>query len=322
VQPERELRCVHRWLGMGDGTPAERTASMLTAFESVLFEERPDVVLVSGDDEAALAAALAAAKLAIAVAHLGSGMRSWDWTLPEEINRAVIDRLSDTLFTYFPEANENLAQEGVPTGRIHRVGNTRIDVLRRYEAVARRRAAWADHGVHEREYTLVALRHAAGLRPPGRLERLISGLEGLGRDGDVLLLCHPATRDELESDRATALLSAAGVRCIGPTGYVDTLSLFAGAGAIVTDACAVQEEASALGIPCYTLHAATASTVTLTHGTNVLLGDDPTALASARPTGASPTPAAIPLWDGRAAERVADAIVANYTLVSAQAEDR
>jgi UDP-N-acetylglucosamine 2-epimerase (non-hydrolysing) len=320
--PETELTCVHRWLGMGGGTPAERTAAMLTAFETVLFEEQPDLVVVSGDDEAALAAALAAAKLAIAVAHLGSGMRSWDWTLAEEINRSVIDRLSDTLFTYCAEADDNLASEGIPSGRIIGVGNTRIDVLRRYETLARKRAAWAAYGATERDYTLVTLRRPEGLRAPGRIEQLVSALDNLARDGAVLLLLHPATHDELGSERATALLSAAGVRCVGPAGYLDTLSLEAGAGAIVTDACAVQDEASALGIPCYTLLDATASTVTLTHGTNVLLGDDPAALTAARPSGWDPTPAAIPLWDGHAAERVADALVANYTLSSAQAEDR
>jgi UDP-N-acetylglucosamine 2-epimerase (non-hydrolysing) len=326
-RPEREheqpveLTCAHRWLGVGGATPAERTAAMLTAFESILFEEQPDLVLVCGDDDAALAAALAAAKLAIAVAHLGSGMRSWDWTLPEEINRSVIDRLADTLFTYFSEADANLEQEGVPAGRIHGVGNTRIDVLRRYESIARKRADWTAYDAHKQAYTLVALRRSEGLRQPGQLERLASGLEGLTADGKVLLLNHAATRDELQSDRATALLSAAGVRCIGPLGYVDTLSLLAGARTIVTDAAAVQEEASALGVPCFTLMAATASTITLTHGTNVLVGEDPSALATMRPPVWDPTPAAIPLWDGHAAERVADALVANYTLATAQAEE-
>src|SRR5918994_1888273 len=147
--PADDMTCVHRWLGMGRGTPAERTAGTLTAFESVLFEEQPDLVLVCGDDDSALAAALAAAKLTIAVAHLGSGMRSWDWTRPEEINRSVIDRLSDTLFTSFAEANDNLAHEGVPTGRVHAVGSTRVDVLRRCEAGARRRAAWRAYDVEE-----------------------------------------------------------------------------------------------------------------------------------------------------------------------------
>jgi UDP-N-acetylglucosamine 2-epimerase (non-hydrolysing) len=320
--PAVELTCVHRWLGVGPGTHAGRTAELLTAFETVLFEERPDVLLVSGDDDAALAAALAASKLHVAVAHLGSGLRSWDWTLPEEINRTVIDRLSDTLFTHSADARENLAQEGIPAGRIHDVGNTRIDLLRRYEAKALRRAAWANFGATARNYTLVSLRHPDGLRAPGQIEQLASALDGLKAHGSVLLLLHPATRAEFESNRAAAMLSAAGVRYIGPAGYLDTLSLLAGAGAIVTDASAVQEDASALGVPCYTLLATTPATVTLTHGTNILVGEDPTALAIARPFGVDPTPAAIPGWDGRAAERVADALVANYALFSAYAEDR
>ena len=317
-----ELTCVHRWLGMGGGTPAERTAATLTAFESVLFEEQPDLVLVCGDDDSALAAALAAAKLTIAVAHLGSGMRSWDWTRPEEINRSVIDRLSDALFTSFSEANDNLAHEGVPVGRVHAVGSTRIDVLRRCEAHARRRAAWRLHGVEEGGYTLVALRRGDSLRAPGRLEQLASALGELTRNCDVLLLGHAATRDVLESERSTALLSAAGVRCVDAAGYVETLSLECGAGAIVTDSCSVQEEATALGIRCYTLLDATPSTVTLTHGTNVLLGEDAAGLRAALPAGGDPTPAAIPLWDGRAAERVADVLVANFTLSTVERQTR
>ena len=308
---------------MGVGTPAERTAATLTAFESVLFEEQPDLVLVCGDDDSALAAALAAAKLTIAVAHLGSGMRSWDWTRPEEINRSVIDRLSDTLFTSFAEANDNLAHEGVPTGRVHAVGSTRVDVLRRCEAGARRRAAWRAYGVEEGGYTLVALRRGDALRATGRLELLASSLGDLARSCDVLLLDHEDTRDVLQSERATALLSAAGVRCVGSApSYVETLSLECGAGAIVTDTCSVQEEATALGIRCYTLLDATPSTVTLTHGTNVLLGEDAAGLRAALPTGCDPTPAAIPLWDGRAAERVADVLVANFTLSTIERQSR
>jgi UDP-N-acetylglucosamine 2-epimerase (non-hydrolysing) len=309
-----EMTCVHRWLGMDGETPATRTAAMLTAFEAVLFEEQPELVVVSGDDDAALAAALAAAKLTIAVAHLGSGMRSWDWTRPEEINRSVIDRLSDTLFTSFAEASENLAHEGIPAERVHAVGSTRVDFLRRCQARARSRAVWREYGVEEGHYTLVALRRGDLLRAPGRLDQLTAALGDLARNCDVLLLSHEGTRETLASERATALLSAAGVRCVDAASYADALSLAAGAGAVVTDTCSVQEEATALGVRCYTLLNATPITVTLTHGTNVLLGEDPAELRAALPTCADPTPAAIPLWDGRAAERVADILVANFTL--------
>jgi UDP-N-acetylglucosamine 2-epimerase (non-hydrolysing) len=311
---------VHRRLGIGRGSHAERTAEMLVGFERVLLEQRPEIVLVTGDDDAALAAALAAAKLDIAVGHIGAGLRSWDWTLPEEVNRSVIDRLSDTLFTPSTDAGTHLLEEGIPDGRIHRVGNTRIDMLRRYEAHARTRAAWRDHGVDERDYTLVALQRPASIAPADRLERIARHLEEVARDSTVLLLVHPRTREVLES--VSARLAAAGVRQASAAGYLDALSLEAGAGAIVTDAGAVQDEASALGVPCYTLQPTTARTVTLTHGTNVLLGDDPAALESVRPTGWAPTPAAIPLWDGRAGERIAEALVANYTLAVAFAEDR
>jgi len=317
-----ELGGIHRRLGVGAGTHAERTAATLTAFEALLLEERPDVVIVAGEDDAALAAALAAAKLQIAVAHLNSGLRCWDWTQPEEVNRVVIDRLSDTLFTSSAEAGTNLCDEGVPEGRIHPVGNTRIDTLRRYEAHARARAVWAAHGAGEREYTLVALQRRESLEPIEHLARIAAALEELAATGPVLLLAHTRTRAALEGEEASALVSAADVRRVGPLGYLASLSLHAGAGAILTDASAVQEEASALGVPCYTLLPTTARTVTLTHGTNVLLGDDVAEIACVRPTRWAPTPAAIPLWDGRAGERVADALVANYTLAAAYAEDR
>jgi UDP-N-acetylglucosamine 2-epimerase (non-hydrolysing) len=307
---------------LGGGTPTERTAATLISFESVLFEEQPDLVIVSGDDDAALAAALAAAKLTIAVAHLGSGTRSWDWTRPEEINRSVIDRLSDALFTSFTEASENLAHEGIPAERVHAVGSTRVDVLRRSHSRARRRAAWRAYGVEEGRYTLVALRRGDSLREPGRLDQLTSALGDLARTCDVLLLGHEATRDVLQSERATALLSAAGVQCVEASSYLDALSLECGAGAIVTDACSVQEEATALGIRCYTLLDATPNTITLTHGTNVLLGADAAELHAALPTCADPTPAAIPLWDGRAAERVADVLVANFRLSTVESQRR
>lgn len=314
------LTGVHRRLEVGPGTHAERTAAMLVVFERMLIEERPDVVVVAGEDDAALAAAVAAAKLEMAVAHLSAGMRSWDWTLPEEINRSVIDRLSDLLFTSSADATANLRQEGVPDGRIYAVGNARIDMLRRSESGARARRAWREHGVDERGYVLVALQHPASVAPRERLERIASALAHVSTDTSVLLLPHARTSAMLDSEQAQALLAAAGVRLLGLTGYLDVLSLQAGAGAVVTDGGPLQEEASALGVPCFTLRHATARTVTLTHGTNVLLGDDPDAITSVRPSPWAPTPAAIPLWDGRAAERIADALVANYALSTASAE--
>jgi UDP-N-acetylglucosamine 2-epimerase (non-hydrolysing) len=252
----------------------------------------------------AVAAAMAAAKAGIAVAHLGSGLRCWDWRLPDEINRTLIDRLSDTLFTFSEEAGANLREEGVPEGRIHAVGNTRIDMLRLYESRARGLAAWKAYGVIAYDYVLVAMQQ------PGNLERIADGLRELSATCPVLWLRHPRT----DSDSGCRLLREAGVRCIGPATYIEALSLQASAGAVVTDAGTVQEEASALGVRCYTLMSTTPRPITLTHGTNILLGDDPAALESVAPTRWAPTPAAIPRWDGHAGERAAEVLAINYTL--------
>jgi UDP-N-acetylglucosamine 2-epimerase (non-hydrolysing) len=304
-------------LGITAGTHAERGAAALIAFEALVLETRPDVVLVAGEDDVVVAAALAAVKLEVAVARLGAGLRCWDWTLPDEVDRAVADRLADTLFTCNEEAAGNLRAEGVPDGRIYAVGNTRIDLLRRHEAAARAAAAWRACDVQEHGYTLVTLHRAASVATAGRVAAIAAALGELAQAGPVLLVQHPSTRAVLEGDDARALLAAAGVRSVDPRDYVERLSLMAAAGAIVTDAGTVQEESSALGIRCFSLGRTTAHTITLTHGTNALLGDDPSEISAVRPSRRAPTPAAIPMWDGRASERVADALAANYSLASA-----
>lgn len=302
---------VDRWLRISAGSHAERTAAALTSFEAVLLETAPEVVVVAGDHDAAVGASLAAAKLEIAVAHIGAGLRSWDWTVPEEINRSVVDRLSDTLFTSTPENEANLLGEGVPDGRIHAVGNTRIDVLRRYQERARHRAAWWPHGAIEGGYILVLL---CGAQTPERLTQIANALQGPATAGPVLFLAHPAIEATLRGPAVTGAFASSNVTCVGPLCYLDRLSLQVGAGALVTDCGAYQEEATALGVPCYSLQSTASQSGTLTHGTNVLLGDDPAVLTSVRPSNSAPTPAAIPLWDGRAGERIADTLIANYAL--------
>jgi UDP-N-acetylglucosamine 2-epimerase (non-hydrolysing) len=303
-------------LAIAAGTHAQRGAAALIAFEALMLDVRPDLVVVAGEDDVVVAAALAAVKLGVAVARLGAGLRCWDWTLPDEVDRTVADRLADTLFTCNEEAAGNLRDEGVPEGRIYAVGSTRIDLLRRHDAAARALAAWRAYDAQEHAYTLVALH-----RPADRVAAIAGALAGPAEAGPVLLAQHPRTRDLLDSEEARALLAAAGVRSVEPRDYLERLSLMAGAGAIITDAGTVQEESSALGIRCFSLSRTTARTITLTHGTNALLGDDPSEITDVRPSRRAPTPAAIPMWDGRASERVADALVANYTLASAFARD-
>jgi UDP-N-acetylglucosamine 2-epimerase (non-hydrolysing) len=299
-------------LGIGSGSHGEQTGKVLIAFEQILLEERPTLVVVAGDVNSTLACALAAAKLHIPIAHLEAGLRSGDWSMPEEINRVLTDRLSDVLLTHSPEAEENLAREGVDTSRIRYVGNTMIDSLRRFEASARSRAAWTAHGVPERAYMLITLHRPSNVDEPSRLAGIVDGLCRLAEQAPIIFPIHPRTRARLAAGGDLARLEAAGVRCAEPVGYLDFLSLQAGAGIIVTDSGGVQEEASALGVPCYTLRANTERPVTITRGTNVLLGDDPASLGTIPIARHEPTPCAIPLWDGHAAVRAADALLAEY----------
>jgi UDP-N-acetylglucosamine 2-epimerase (non-hydrolysing) len=303
-------------LGVGSGTHGEQTGKVLIAFEQILMSHRPAVVVVAGDVNSTLACALAAAKLQTPVVHLESGLRSRDWSMPEEINRVLTDRLSDLLLTHSPEAEENLAREGVEPSRVCFVGNTMIDSLRRLEATARARAVWSHYGLTPRNYVLVTLHRPANVDDPARLAGIVNGLCLLAAEAPVVFPVHPRTRARLAAGTALERLERTGVRCVEPVGYLDFLSLQSGAGTIVTDSGGVQEEASALGIPCYTLRASTERPITISHGTNVLLGDDPHRLREVKLSGRPPTPCAIPLWDGHAAKRAADAIVAAFPAIA------
>ena len=228
------------------------------------------------------------------VAHIESGLRSGDWSMPEEQNRVLTDRLSDFLFTHSPEANENLVAEGIPADRIHYVGNTMIDTLRRLERDARERQAWAGLGADEGGYALVTLHRPSNVDVEDRLRGIVTALAELGRRMRVVFPIHPRTRARLASGEGLDRLERAGVICLDPLGYLDFLSLQCAAGLIVTDSGGVQEEAAALGVPCYTLRASTERPITITQGTNTLIGEDPAAIGDielavgARPPGHPP----------------------------------
>ena len=309
-----ELPPPDHFLGVGSGTQGEQTARALIEVERLLTELQPDLVVVGGDVNSTIAAALAAAKLGIAVAHVEAGLRSRDWTMPEEINRVLTDRLSDLLFTHSPEAETNLAGEGIDAARVHYVGNTMIDSLRRFEGAARARAAWARFGLEQREYALVTLHRPSNVDSPERLRALSAELRRLADRTPVLFPIHPRTRGRLEDLGLIDVLEGGGVRCAGPLGYLDFLSLELGAGAILTDSGGVQEEAAAFSVPCYTLRSSTERPVTISHGTNTLLGDDPRSISAVRIDAREERPPRlIPLWDGHAGERIAT-IVQHYLL--------
>jgi UDP-N-acetylglucosamine 2-epimerase (non-hydrolysing) len=297
------------FLEVGSGTHAEQTGLVLMRFERVLIDTAPDLVVVGGDVNSTLGCALAAAKLGIPVAHVEAGLRSFDWSMPEEVNRVLTDRLSAFLFTHSPEAAVNLVAEGIPPDRIHYVGNTMIDTLRRFEHAAAQRRVWERFGLEDRSYVLVTLHRPSNVDHELRLEAIVDALAKLATRMPVLFPIHPRTRARLEASGRRQRLGASGVTWTEPLGYVDFLSAELGAAAIITDSGGIQEEASALGVACFTFRENTERPITVTLGTNVVLGEDPASIVEIR-IGADRSPAQIPLWDGRAAERAADILVA------------
>src|SRR5438067_4865781 len=294
-------------LGVGSGSHAQQTARVMVEVEPVLIREKPDWVLVAGDVNSTIAVALVAAKLGLKVAHVEAGLRSRDWTMPEEINRVLTDRLSDLLFTPSRDGDENLIAEGIDPGRIHFVGNVMIDSL--HAALPRAR----ESRVHQRlelapgNYALATLHRPANVDDPAALRRLLSALTEVAAQVPVVFPIHPRTRARLPND-----LDAPGLRLVEPLGYLDFLALIADARLVMTDSGGIQEETTALGIPCLTLRENTERPVTVEVGTNQLVGTDPArAVAAAREVlaGGGRRGQIPELWDGRAAERVAGVLV-------------
>ena len=211
------------FLGVGSGTHGVQTAKVLSAFENVLIDVQPDVVLVAGDVNSTLACALAASKLGIAIAHLEAGLRSFDWSMPEEVNRVLTDRLADVLFAHSPEATDNLKAEGICPGKVYNVGNTMIDSLRRAEKRARELEAWTSVGFAERAYILVTLHRPSNVDDPARLQAIVGGLVKLAAEAPVVFPIHPRTRARLAEDGGLAALEEAGVACIEPVAYLEFL---------------------------------------------------------------------------------------------------
>jgi UDP-N-acetylglucosamine 2-epimerase (non-hydrolysing) len=288
-------------LGVGSGTHSEQTARVMERLEPVLLDEDPDIVIVSGDVNSTLGAALVAAKAHVPLAHVEAGLRSYDRTMPEEVNRIVADEFSEHLFAHSEEAIENLAKEGIEgEGRVHLVGNTMIDSLVAMEERFRARGAAAAQGLEPGGYVLVTL-HRPALVDGQLLAPAMERLAELAAELPVLFPAHPRTRSHMDG-----LATAPGLHVVEPVGYLDFLSLEADAAAVLTDSGGVQEETTYLGVPCFTLRSTTERPVTVRAGTNTLLGLDPARIADILPAlAAAPAtaPEPPPLWDGHAAER-------------------
>jgi len=291
-----------------------RTANALAAAERSLVEHAPSMVVLAGDTDSSLAFALAASKLGLPIARLGAGQRSGDASESDEINRVMSDRLANVLFTDGHDAADTLDMEGIGDDRVIRVGNSAIDLLRRVEPVAGETAVWRRFGVQRGGYLLVTLHREENVCDGLRLGRITTALTELARRMPVVLPVHPAMRAQLDAEG----LRAAGVLVTEPLTYVDFLSLQLGAGAVLTDSGSVQDEASALGVRCYTLLRSTDRVVSLMHGTSVLLGEDPAEILEIQLDDMPPLASAIPLWDGRAGDRIAAELArrANLNTVS------
>jgi UDP-N-acetylglucosamine 2-epimerase (non-hydrolysing) len=300
---ELDLPEPDHFLAVGSGGHGLQTGRALERLENVFERERPDAVLVGGDVNSTLAGALAAAKLEIPVGHVESGLRSFDRSMPEEINRVLVDQISRWCFTHSPEAEENLRNEGVASDRIHFVGNTMIDTLVRLRPRIEASDVLDRLSLEPHGYALVTL-HRPNLVDEPEFETVLAELEGLATSLPIVFPVHPRTRKRLSRP-------AGAIRLLDPVGYVEFLALELNAAFVITDSGGVQEETTFLRVPCFTLRDTTERPVTIDHGTNRLLGRAPSSLADVPALAAStPLPLAAPaLWEGRAASRLADVLV-------------
>jgi UDP-N-acetylglucosamine 2-epimerase (non-hydrolysing) len=305
-------------LGIGSDPHGARTGHMMVELERVFADLRPDCVVVAGDVDSTMAAALTAARLGIPCAHVEAGLRSFDRSMPEEVNRIVTDRVAHLLLTPSADADANLLAEGVPSSAIHRVGNVMIDTLLTHLETAKARPTLDSFELSPQGYALATMHRSSNVDDPAVLETLLGALEWTQARIQVVMPLHPRTRKRLEEfgliDKANAMPN---LKLSEPLGYLDFLSLTANSKFVLTDSGGLQEETTVLGIPCLTLRACTERPVTVSEGTNIVVGFDPEAirhnveeiLAGRAKIGAIPE-----LWDGRASQRLAKVLIHNLRL--------
>jgi len=290
-------------LEAGGGTQAEQTAAIMVRFEKELQENRPDLVLVVGDVTSTMACAIAAQKLCIPVAHVEAGIRSGDWTMPEEINRLVTDSISNYFFTTTEIANQNLIKSGVKPEHIFFVGNTMIDTLLKQMPKFMPPAFWNDFGLEKQKYLVMTLHRPSNVDDPEQLKKLLDVLEKGTEQLPIIFPMHPRTRNNIEKFG----ISLNNVKVVEPLGYLEFNYLVQHAKGVVTDSGGITEETTVMGVPCMTLRTTTERPETCTIGTNELLGTDPKALEDALQVLFSGNwkKGSIPeKWDGKTAERM------------------
>lgn len=305
---ELGIRPPDHYLDIGSGTHAQQTAAVMIGLEPIVSAARPNVVVVVGDVNSSMAAALVAAKATVAVAHVEAGLRSGDWSMPEEVNRVVTDRVSTFLFAPSPDGVENLRREGYDESRIHLVGNVMIDTLLANLDRARARPVLRELGLAPGQYGVVTLHRPSNVDQAGRMQSLLGALGAVAATCPLVLPVHPRA-----SHVFARLEIPPGLRLIPALGYLDFVALEASARVVLTDSGGIQEETTVLGIPCLTLRDTTERPITVSEGTNTVVGLDPARiLAEALRVLEHGVPhRRPPLWDGRAAQRIADVLVSS-----------
>jgi len=296
-------------LEVGSGSHAVQTAEIMKAFEPVLFEQQPDCVIVVGDVNSTIACTLVAVKLGVPVAHVEAGLRSFDRTMPEEINRVLTDRIADYLFVTEQSGMDNLAAEGVSEDKMFFTGNVMIDTLLKHLDKAKTLDTMARFGVRHNEFGLVTLHRPSNVDNVSTLQGILDALARISQDYDLILPLHPRTAASVDKFGLRDKLNSIGrMKAIDPLGYLEFLNLMSNARFVLTDSGGIQEETTILGIPCFTLRENTERPVTITHGTNTLTGPEPARILEAfSQLDAKPQPdCRPPLWDGKAAGRIVD----------------
>lgn len=322
-----ELPAPDVFLGVGSGSHAAQTAEIMKKFEAVVLSEKPDLILVIGDVNSTLASALVASKLTFAgcrpkIAHVEAGLRSFDMTMPEEINRILTDHVSDMLFVTEQSAMENLRREGIPDHRMHFSGNTMIDTLLRFKDKAAESKILESIGLKKGSkpgpYGLLTLHRPANVDCKEVFSNIIDGLREVSREMPVIFPVHPRTRNKIEDfglasnfiSRTEAGGCVNGLITVEPLGYIDFLCLMMNSRIVLTDSGGIQEETTCLGVPCVTIRANTERPITVSEGTNVLAGMTSAGIAeaAARQLKANMTPKTPEKWDGMAAQRIVEVL--------------
>jgi len=318
---ELELQPPDINLGVGSGSHATQTAEVIRRLEPILEIVNPHAVLVVGDVNSTLGAALTAAKLGIPVAHVEAGLRSFDRTMPEEINRVLTDAISDLLFVTEESGQRNLLREGISEEKIHFVGNVMIDTLRgskeRWESSSIFRRLGLVEGSY---YAVLTLRRPSNVDDPATLKPLLEALQVLSQQLPIIFPVHPRVKPQLLQQKdlfwprqgSGESLPGKGISCLDPLGYYDCIALMSRARVVLTDSGGIQEETTILGVPCLTLRNTTERPVTVTHGTNRVIGTDPGRIVEEALRTLDNPPLSNggpPLWDGEASKRIVQILV-------------